>query len=350
MNICYFGSFDPQFTRNKVNIKGLKKNNLKVIQCSSSKGWFIFRYLQLVSKFLHLASKIDVIIVGVLGHYDVPLAWILGKIFSKPVVFDAFISLYDTYVFDRQAFTKNSLQAKIYWWIDKISCSLSDIVLLDTREHINYFVREFKLDKRKFKVLPVGADDTVFKPKPKSSSKVIVEFHGMFTRLHGAEYFVQAAKKLENHPRLEFWLIGDSLNYRKPINLYRSLKPKNMKYFKKLSPGQLAKKVASAHITVGHLGSTQKASRVISFKTIQGLACRNAVIALNSPATRQYLVNHHNSILIKSGNSQQLTKAILFLSKHNTFRKKIALRGHQLFRKHFINYQIGQRLISLIKI
>ena len=49
---------------------------------------------------------------------------------------------------------------------DRIACSLSDLVLLDTDAHIQWFVEEFRLPGHEFRRIWVGADDEVMKPSP----------------------------------------------------------------------------------------------------------------------------------------------------------------------------------------
>src|SRR3989344_8962165 len=108
--ICYFGSFLADYSRNKILIQGLKENNCEIIFCQDS-SYGVSHYLKLVKYFIKIHKKCDVILVGTIGLYDIPLAWILGKVFGKKVIFDAFISFYDTYVFDRKVIKKNSFKA-----------------------------------------------------------------------------------------------------------------------------------------------------------------------------------------------------------------------------------------------
>ncbi len=350
MTICYFGSFDPNFSRNHILIDGLKRNQIKVIYCRG-KGLALFRYLSLFRKFNQIKNSCDAIVVGVLGHFDLPIAWLCGLLWHKKIIFDAFISIYDTYVFDRVICSPMSLHAKWFWWIDKISCSLADVVLLDTHAHINYFVKTFHLPRRKFYHLPIGGDDTIFTPKLKTNhnrSKTIIEFHGMFTRLQGAEYFIQAAKKLESKSNLEFWLIGNSRHYRYPINLYHQLKPQNLKYFPRLSIKNLARKVSAADITIGQLGATSKAKRVFSFKIMHGLACGNAIIAPRVPPITKILKDRKNCLLISPGSVNELCRAIMTLSGNISLRTQIASEGQKIYQQQFSNYQLGKQFKQII--
>ena len=352
MTICFFGYLNKDYSRNKILIDGLQKNSVRLVSCADKSGLFITRYWKLFTQFLPLRHQVDIIFVQFPGHLNVPIAWILGKLFSKPVIFDAFVSLYDTYIFDRQVAPPNSLKAKFYWWVDKLACTLADVVTLDTNAHIRYFIRTFKLPSHKFSRLPVGGDDTVFKPRSDIRhlrSKVVIEFHGMFNRLHGAEIIVQVAKKLERHKSLEFWLIGSSDNYHLPIDLYHQLKPKTMKYWPSLPVAKLATEVARADISIAHLGPTQKARMVLTNKMFHALASRVALIAGNNPATKEFLVDKKTCLLVNMYDETDLARKILFLAKNYRLRSSLAENGYQLHQQKFTNQKLGLELLQIIR-
>ena len=356
MTICFFGYPNQTYSRSKILIDGLAKNGIQVVACTDKSGLFLIRYWRLWRQFLFLRQSLDVIFVQFPGHLNMPIAWVLGKLFHKPVVFDAFISLYDTYIFDRRIAEEGSLKAKFYWWVDKIACTLADVVTLDTHAHIRYFVRTFKLSRTKFFRLPVGGDDTLFKPKSKiypersrRAKPIIVEFHGMFTRIHGAEIFVKVAKALEHYKHLRFWLIGDSWNYRLPIQLYRQLRPKTMTYWPQLPVDQLARKVAQADISIAHLGPTQKARMVLTNKMFHALASRVALIAGDNPATKEFLLDHHTCLLVNMDDAADLIDKILVLVKDSQLRHTLALNGYNLHQRKFTNQKLASKLLQIIR-
>lgn len=160
MKICYFGDYDPEYSRNRILIKGLRKNGVEVILCNETSKRFVL--FKLIKKFLTLSGRFDLIIVGYSdSRAMVPLAKILTR---KPIIWDAFYSIYDTIVNDRELTPLTSLKAKYYWFADWINCKMSDIILLDTNQHINYFSSQFKVKKSKFIRVWIGAEDSVFHP------------------------------------------------------------------------------------------------------------------------------------------------------------------------------------------
>lgn len=161
MRICYFGDFDPNYARNRVIIKGLKENGVEVLLCNNqSKG--IWKFLNLIKKLRDLRNNYDLLIVG---YSDSRLPVLLARFFSnKPLVWDAFYSLYDSWVFDRGLVNPRNLRARYYWFLDWLSCKLSDRILLDTNAHIDYFVTTYKIKRSKFIKALIGADQSIFYP------------------------------------------------------------------------------------------------------------------------------------------------------------------------------------------
>lgn len=357
MNICFLGSYNSEYPRNRILIDGLQKNGSTVYECQSAQGSILKRYPELFKKFWRIKNTVEIIYVAFVGHLDMPLAWLLARLTGKKVVFDMFYSMYDTYVFDRQSAKPGSLRAGIYFLIDKIAAMLADIVITDTKTHGNYFIRTFGLNPQKFRRVFVGGDETVFKPlknpstklRIKKLKKITVEFHGMFTRLHGAEYYVQAAKLLENEKNLKFLLIGSTANYSLPIEMYRRLKPKTMKYYPKMEVAKLARVVASSDISVGHIGITEKAHSVITNKTFHALACGVATIAGDCSANRELLTDRHNTVLVGMGDPKDLAKKIKLLITNKKLRRKIAQEGYQLFQNRLTDNHLGKELLTIFK-
>ncbi len=66
---------------------------------------------------------------------------------NKMILWDAFFSLYDSWVFDRKYVDRYSLKSFVYWFYDWLGCAIADKVLLDTNEHIEYFIKTFKIKR-----------------------------------------------------------------------------------------------------------------------------------------------------------------------------------------------------------
>ena len=99
MTICYFGNYDPEYARNRVILAGLKQNGVKVLECRTALQG-ISGLRELIASHRTVKGLYDVLVVGYSdSRLMVPLAKMLS---SAPIAWDAFYSLYDSWVYDRQ--------------------------------------------------------------------------------------------------------------------------------------------------------------------------------------------------------------------------------------------------------
>ena len=125
MRVCYFGYYNPEYSRNRVLRQGLRENGAEIVDCRSrEKG--IRKYYELYNKHKKIKKDgYDFLLVGFPGHLAAILARFLTR---KKIIFDCFTSLYDSAVYDRKKAGKISLIAGYYWLLDYLSCRLADTV------------------------------------------------------------------------------------------------------------------------------------------------------------------------------------------------------------------------------
>ncbi|MFQ6056419.1 MAG: glycosyltransferase, partial [Methanosarcinales archaeon] len=290
MKICYFGSYNRDYPRNKILINGLRKNNVNVTECN-------FDFPHIITIKDSLSHEYDGIIVGFPGQKTVPFARLISKLKGVNLVFDAFLSVYNTYVFDRKDVKQNSLKGRYYYSLDKISCKLADVVLLDTYQHIKYFLKTFNISQNKFRRIFIGAEDNIFYPRKykKDGDKFVVEFHGKFIPLQGTNYIIKAAKLLEKDKEIIFNLIGNGKTYEKTFRLAQKLKLKNVNFLGWIVYEKLPFFIANADVGLGIFGNTEKAKMVVPNKAYEILAMKKALITGDSPASREVgLINEKN--------------------------------------------------------
>jgi glycosyltransferase involved in cell wall biosynthesis len=347
IKVCYFGSYDPKYTRNRVIIFGLKQNGVNVFECQDASS-ILLRYFKLLWKYLYL-KKHDVIIVH--GHGNVPLAWLLAKIFRRKLIFDPFISLYDTAIFDRKEVDEKSVKAKYYYYLDKWCCALADIVMVDTWGHLRYFHEEFGIKKEKFRRVLVGADDTRFYPvkTEKEDDKFRVLFYGTYIPLHGIEYIVKAAKLLENNKDIVFEIFGSGQTYKNIKSLSEKLKIKNILFKIDWVEEDPQRYIGRVDVCLGIFGGTPKAKRVVPNKAYQAIAMEKPLITGDSPAAREVFSNKENAILCVMANPKAIAESILLLKEDEKLRRKIAKNGYTLFKERFTPQAIGKEVKIIIE-
>src|SRR3989344_5855748 len=105
ITVLYFGTYDPEYSRNRVLIDGLRKNGADVIECRDDSTGFK-KFLKLFLKFRRIKNNFDVVVIGFFSPLIVPLAKLITR---KPIIFDPLVMLYDSNVLDRKAVKPKSL-------------------------------------------------------------------------------------------------------------------------------------------------------------------------------------------------------------------------------------------------
>jgi len=348
MIVCYFGIYNKYYARNQVIITGLRKNGVKVIECNSQKP-FLLKYFDLIYQYLKKRKQFDLMIVGFPGQIVMLLAKLLCR---KKIVFDAFVSLYDTYVFDRKTVKPGSLKAKYYWFLDWFSCKLADKVLLDTNTHIEYFNKTFNINSKKFFRSFIGSDDELFYPRkiPKDTNKFLVYFYGTYIPLQGIEYIIKAAKVLKNNQDILFRITTSDKGYRELKKKVDSLKLKYVVELVSFVPVEkLAQFIAQADVCLGIFGDTDKTKRAIPTKLYDYIAMRKPVITADTPAIREMFKDNQELAFCQVANGQSLAKRVLDLKNNPELREKLANNSYQLHKNKFCPKVIGSELLELLK-
>ncbi|MFL0556299.1 MULTISPECIES: glycosyltransferase family 4 protein [Paenibacillus] len=348
--VCYFGSHKKDYSRNNIIKKGLLENGIEVIDCSSRSN-VLLRSFVLFAKFLKIRKKIDVIIVSEMSHAAMPCAKFLSALFGRRIIFDPLISAYDTIVEDRKIIKKGSLLSKIIRSLDKVCMRMSDIVIADTEEHVEYFSEQLGVQKSKIKVIPVGADTDIYYPSSsdlKNKGKFSVLFQGTYIPLHGIQYIIEAANQLRDHPDIHFTLIGKGQEYENIVTRSKELQLKNITFVPMIPQDELRMQINQSDLCLGIFGETCKAKRVIPNKVYQYLACSKPIITGESQAVKKLLQHKRNVYFCEMANSSSLSSAILTLKEDASLRLEIADKGYELFLNGLTPKHIGKSFAEII--
>lgn len=344
MRVLYFGTYNPDYSRNRVLIKGLRANGTEVVECHVSAKDRL-KYFKLLWRFLK-SPGFDLMIVGFPGQEAMFLARLLTR---KPIIFDAFTSHFGGYILDRQYYSKTSWRAKYYRFLDTWSCKLADLILLDTNAHISFFIKEFKLDMKKFLRIFVGTDGDVFYPRkdPKDTDKFLVHFHGFFIPLQGIKYIIKAAKLLENED-VHFNIIGNGQTFKNDLKLAESLNSENISFIDPIPYEQLPLFMAKADICLGVFGDSPKTDMVIPNKIYEAMAMGKAIITADTPAARELLNDGGNALFCHKADADDLAEKIKLLKNSPEIRSSIGGAARKLFKERLAENILAAELLKYI--
>ena len=373
MTVCYWGTYDADYPRNRILIAGLRAGGVDVREChfplwkdtsqklrQARSGWlrpgqalrWARAYVSLGARFLR-SPRPDFLFVGYSGHFDVFPAWILSRARRVPLVFDAFLSLYDSLVLDRDTVARNGAKARFLAWVDRTACRLADRVLLDTRAHAAFFREALGVSVEKFWVLPIGADDRIFRPgfpPPVNGRPFTVLHFGRYIPLHGLETVVRAAKLLEDEGvACRFLLVGDGEEREKIERLAADLGVRSLEFRDSETPERLVVTIQGADLCLGIFGETGKASRVVPNKVYEAMAAGRPVVTGDSPAAREFLTDGVDGLLCRRGDPQALATAIRRLMSDRTLADRLAASGRMRFEEKATPEVIGRELVGRLQ-
>ena len=353
MRVLFLSGRELEYQRNAVILRAFQRlGTVKVISPKSQPRSLIWSSIVIALRAMPslILKNYDLVFVGFFGHL---LVFPVKLLSSAAILFDAFVSVSDTLTGDRKVITRDSMSGKLAYWLDSNACRLADLVLLDTQQHLEYFLAAFDLPEFKFSALPVGCNEDLFYPRtsPKIHSKSQVFYYSTYQPLHGVGTVVQAAHRLREEADIAIKIIGAGQEYPQVRRLAEELDVNNVSFEAPVSIEQLPHEIASADICLGgHFGSSEKADRVIPGKIYQLLAMERALIATETTANRDLLTHEETAYLIPPSDPEALARAILILHKDIELRQRLAEAGRKLFMERCSEGVIAERLAQIIQV
>lgn len=364
LRVCVAGTWDPDFHRNRALLRFLERAGVRVVTCHA-RLWgerggdivgkailpvllrAVVAYPLLMWRFLR-APRPDVVLVPYPGHFDAPLLAFLCRIRGVPLVLDLFISLHDTVVSDRGLASEDGVLARVLAAVDRAACRRAHRVLADTPVHADFFARATGVDRSRFHVLWVGAEEDVFHPRPEVEPEPgRVLFYGTFIPLHGVKTIVRAAKALEGED-VRFRIIGDGQEGPGVERLLSDLEVANVERVRWVPLEALGEEIARSDICLGIFGTTGKADRVVPNKVFQCMAVGRPVVTGDTEAVRSAF-RPDEVALVPVGDPESLARRIRALRADPEGRESMARAGRQRFEKDYAEDVLARRLAELLE-
>ncbi len=366
LRILYFGTYDNHYLHNRLMIQGLRIAGAEVFVChvplwrntedkvAAANGYLsvirlgirsIHTYFRLLRKYYSMHIPYDVMMLGYTGQFDVFLARLLSWTSRRPLVLDVLMSLF-LIASERKLASRNLLR-----WIEYAAYRLPNMLILDTPEQAEWFEQTYGIQRSRFHLVPLGADENFFKPLPskKPDGKFRALYYGTFIPLHGVEYIIRAAELLRERKQFEFLLIGRGPERAKAKTLVLKLGLQNVIFHEWVPLEDLPRFVAECDVLLGVFGITEQSKRTIQNKIYQGLAMAKPVITGDAPAVRSTLTHRVHAYLVERGSPDALANAIVSLESNPVICSQMAEAGYHLFREQFTVEAIGRRTLKHIE-
>lgn len=345
--------YEPLYCRTWSEIKALEARGVEIIHINYTKGamWRSDIYPTLYRGLKALNGDYDIIFAVYPSWRIYPFLWTLRTfrlIPNKPIVFDAFISIYDTKIFDRGVVSRVNPMAWLYWFLDWFPAKTADYLATETESHRKYWMRKFRISPERISPVHFGANRDLFTPRAlqekKPGDKFIVSFHGKITsEITGIDFMIDAIKMLEKE-NIEFRFIGKGPLLDRYQKKTEALGIKNIVFTGWINQDKLCDFISQSDAILGAYGLTPKGDRVIAAKVYEAFATKRPVLIGDNSAAREILTDRVHGVFVKMGDARDLADKILLLKNDKALRKKVAEGGLAIYETTLSPETIGKEL------
>ncbi len=341
-SLLWWGRFDPGYSRNRILRTLLKRNHIGLEDFRPRSS-----LLGSLESMVFRPRPADAIWVPCFRHRDFNSARRYADKLGVKLVFDPLISSWDKVVQERAKYPAEHFRAKRLLKWERSLFSRADIVIADTLLHANFYVDKLAAPADCTRVIPVGAEESLFTPQPlrplTASPEVL--FFGSFIELQGPQHIIEAARQA---PGVRWTLLGDGPLRSRCETL--AGKVSNVHFENWLPYEQLAERIGQADVLLGVFGDSAKAGRVIPNKVYQALACGRPVVTRVSKAYPPELQNDQNSglVLVAPANPEALAGAVSSLISHGPTLSVLAEQAHKTYQQFFSESRIEKELLAVL--
>lgn len=349
--VRYLGAYQPSYARHRVIQQGLAELGVAVDE-TIDRGGLPGRWWRL-GQALRRTPAGTPIVVGEAGNYLTPVL-LEARRLGLPLLFDPFVSLRDS-IEDSASGWRRAALAPLLELIDRINNWASGAVMLDTPQTRAYFVERLGLRPEKAHVAYVGAETSLFHPRPHAQAErpMRVLFYGTFIPLQGIDVIIRAAAEVQRKlPELRFQIVGSGQTSAEMRVLAGRLHASNIVFGPShVRYEQLPELIAGADVCLGIFADRPKTARVIPNKLYQCAAMGLPVITADTPAIRAGF-DDGELALVPPGDHHALAEAILALAADPRRRQLIGAAGmravHSRYSPRVVATQVLEACQSIL--
>lgn len=254
-------------------------------------------------------STADAVVVGYGGLADVPIARFLQNFDRVPVVWDAFVPLYDAVVRDRGLSAPGSFRARTLLRVERASARMADVVLSDTSANADLLASDLGIERTRIRVVPVAQPDPG-EPAPLPPAGTLrVLLVTSHIPLHGVPTVIEAARSLGGRG-VEIRIVGEGQGLEEARRLAAGVA--GLVLDPRFVPEDEVRALhAAAHVGLGIFGATEKAARVVPLKAALAMAAGRALVTRDGPAASDALGD--DAVLVPPADPGALARALAAL-------------------------------------
>ena len=329
------------------SINRLKLDLILIILKKIRANYFLLKNLKKI-------NQVESIIVVFPGIIDILFLKIFARKYRNKIIYDYFISIYQTIVEDRRLL-RNRFLIKILIKIEHFLLQLPSKIIVETEPIKRYLLKTFN-QNLKISVIftPVNENNFNFKKLQKYKKKIIdFIYWGTFINLHGLEILLHAAKFKKDIYKI--YLLGDGQEFQKIYELKNNLGLNNIVFDKTLISDNnkfeyFYNLLDSSRVVIGSLSDTNKNKIVITSKVMEAAAMKMPVITFYSECIDLYSMQN-NAYYINNSNIEELAAAMdkaVYETKSNS-NNQLVENSYNWFKKYGTINKFNQDLLAFVK-
>ena len=268
------------------------------------------------------------------AHWIIPQGF-LSIFFKKKYKIPLIVSAHGSDVFP--------LRNLILRYIQRTVLKNCDVCTVNSNATRNELIRRFPEFKNKIRIIPMGVDTNLFKPKniknkfKKYKNFKTILFVGRLSEQKGIQYIIESIpsinKKIKN---IKLLIVGEG-TYKKELT--RTIKKLNLESkveFKGALPkNELVDYYNLADVVVMPSLAGRTGTEGQGLVLLEAMACGKAVVGTNIGGIKDIIKDGENGLLVKQKESKELANKIVNLLKDSKLRKRIEKNGKKFAIKNY---------------
>ncbi|MEY0429513.1 glycosyltransferase [Providencia rettgeri] len=317
---------------------------------------FISTFFLLPARIVLLSKSKKIIILPMNNTIFSLFDTIVGRLFNKKIIFEFYISNYDSMVNDRKILSQGSLKAKYMLLIEKLLTRYATKIICLNEAEKSYYINFMSSSaKEKIETIPLVIDRINPRTEYSTSHKPIVLcWWGTYIPLHGLDKLIKAIKLLDR-AQVKLYIFGNSNEKSQPyknlvnqLGLSSKIEFNNEFTFKN---GKLPEfLINNCDLALGNFGSSEKAKTVLVNKVVDTVALNLPCLTMQTKACNEFFIENESIFLTKEDPTpEDISNAIIKVisNKDNLF--KISKNGHSVYNNYFSPEAFSKKYLPLLK-
>lgn len=281
------------------------------------------------------------------SHWLIP-SGLIGALLKKKYKIPLIVTIHGSDLFP--------LKNKLFRAMQKYVVKNADILTINSRAAQNELVSRFPAVKNKVKLVPMGVDTNIFRPKSisirskfkKYKNKRIILFAGRLNEQKGVEYLIKAMPNVISEVKNSKLLVIGEGDYKKYLEKAASGMKLDgyVEFLGSKSQAELADYYNLADVFVLPSVTVNIGTEAFGLVLLEAMACGACVIGSSSGGIKDIIKNNANGLIFQEKNSKELALKIINVLKDNKLRERLGKNG-LIYAKHYKWDKISKKFLEI---